>query len=127
MVKSVRGAVSLERDDQEELVEKVGQLFSRLRQSNDFSEEDIVHLIFSQTRDISYNPAKALRLAHGLSSVPLFCAQEPVCRDFPQERMLRILVTFNSESKAKAVPVYLGEAAGLRDDLSGDSGALRPS
>jgi chorismate mutase len=118
MVKAVRGAVSLESDTQQELILKVEELYSKLLQKNGISEEDIISILFSQTKDISYNPAKALRLAKEVADVPLFCTQEAVCMDFPQERMLRVLVTFNTDQKAKTIiPVYLGRAADLRGDL----------
>lgn len=117
MVKAVRGAVSLEEDSPEELREKVGLLYSTLEERNGFCEEDVVSILFSQTEDISYNPAKALREAAGLSQAPLFCTQEPRCVDFPQKRMLRLLVTFQDEKPGRGVPVYLGEAASLREDL----------
>ena len=87
MVKAVRGAVSLEQDSQEELKDKAALLYAKLQELNGFSEESIISIIFSQTPDISYNPAKALRLASGISVAPLFCTQEPVCVDFPQEKI----------------------------------------
>ena len=117
MVKAVRGAVSLEKDSPEELRDKVALLYGEIEKVNDLSETDIISIIFSQTGDISYNPAKALREARGISRAPLFCTQEPVCIDFPQERMLRVLITFNSQEDRDAVPVYLGQAAELRRDI----------
>ena len=118
MVKAVRGAVSLEQDNQNELREKICLLYRKLQEKNKFTEKDIVSIIFSQTPDISYNPAKALRTGSGISNAPLFCTQEPVCTDFPQERMLRVLITFNRDNDdSKVQPVYLGKAAELRTDL----------
>ena len=117
MVKAVRGAISLETDSESDLQLKVKELFDKLEDNNGFYEKDIISIIFSQTTDISYNPAKALRVAKGFSSAPLFCTQEPVCVDFPHEKMLRVLVTFNGDEKP-VVPVYLGNAGKLRNDLS---------
>ncbi len=118
MVKAVRGAVSLEVDSPDELREKVCLLFRKLQEKNKFCEDSIISILFSQTPDISYNPAKALRVGAGIGSVPLFCTQEPVCVDFPQERMLRVLITFNRDSDDSRVqPVYLGKATELRADL----------
>lgn len=119
MVKAVRGAISLDVDNQTELKEKVQTLYLKLQELNGFSEENIVSIIFSQTSDISYNPAKALRISMNISMAPLFCTQEPVCLDFPQKMMLRVLITFNAEDgSAPAVPVYLGKALELRGDLT---------
>lgn len=119
MVKAVRGAISLNADNEKELKEKVKKLYLKLQELNGFSEERIVSIIFSQTPDISFNPAKALRTSINIPTVPLFCTQEPVCVDFPQEMMLRILITFNAEDgSGPAVPVYLGTAMELRGDLT---------
>ncbi|OQY35004.1 MAG: hypothetical protein B6241_02460 [Spirochaetaceae bacterium 4572_59] len=119
MVKAVRGAISLDADNQIELKDKVRTLYLNLQELNGFSEESIVSIIFSQTHDISYNPAKALRISVNISTVPLFCTQEPACIDFPQEMMLRVLITYNAEDgSGPAVPVYLGKALELRADLT---------
>ncbi len=117
MIKAVRGAVSLDFDNEKDLQEKVGSLFDLLMKKNGIYEKDFVSIIFSQTKDISYNPAKALRLARGFSSVPLFCTQEPECVDFTEKMMLRVLVTFNGNENP-AVPVYLGKAETLRSDIN---------
>ncbi len=117
MVKAVRGAVSLDSDSEKDLQDKVGDLFDKLQSSNGFQENDVISIIFSQTPDISFNPAKALRVARQYNTAPLFCTQEPVCADFPQKMMLRVMVTFNG-TENPAVPVYLGNAGTLRSDRS---------
>ena len=119
MVKAVRGAISLDSDTEKDLQDKVSELYKGLQELNGFKEEDIISIIFSQTRDISYNPAKALRINCGLSFAPLFCTQEPECVDFQQEMMLRVLVTFNSCTESRGKPLYLGKAAELRTDIVG--------
>ena len=117
MVKAVRGAVSLDLNTEQDLQDKVGDLFDRLQTNNGFKEQDVISIIFSQTPDISYNPAKALRISREYNTAPLFCTQEPVCIDFPQKMMLRVIVTFHG-SETPPVPVYLGNAGTLRSDRS---------
>lgn len=117
MVKAVRGAVSLDQNTEEELQSKVDVLFKELLIKNNIKTDSIVSIIFSQTPDITFNPAKALRISNNLTETPLFCTQEPVCEDFPQKKMLRILLTYNSDLPGKAKPIYMGDAAGLRSDL----------
>lgn len=119
MVKAVRGAVSLDKNTEIELQEKIDILFRELLIKNNIKTDSIVSIIFSQTPDITFNPAKALRISRNLTETPLFCTQEPVCEDFPQQRMLRILLTFNSDLPGTAKPIYMGDAAGLRRDISG--------
>ena len=118
MVKAVRGAISLDRNNEKELTRCVDSLYKDLMALNGLSADDLVSIIFSQTKDISFNPAKALRLSNNLDETPLFCTQEPECEDFTHERMLRILMTFNSKNEKKPVPVYLGNAQLLRKDIS---------
>jgi len=120
MVAAVRGAVSLNEDTRDELNLRISTLYQKLAETNCFTEKDIISIIFSQTGDISYNPARALRETAGLSSAPLFCTQEPVCIDFPQKKMLRILITYNAPEGHVPSPVYQGEAASLRNDLRED-------
>ncbi|MDC7240134.1 MAG: chorismate mutase [Spirochaetales bacterium] len=118
MVKAVRGAVSLENDTEADLQEKVSKLYGELTVKNNIRTESIVSIIFSQTPDVSYNPAKALRVTCNLTETPLFCTQEPVCVDFQQEMMIRILLTYNSDLPGSSKPVYMGDAANLRKDIS---------
>jgi len=118
MVKAVRGAVSLNENTEMELQSRVDILFKELLIKNNIKVDSIVSIIFSQTPDITFNPAKALRISNNLTETPLFCTQEPVCEDFPQKRMLRILLTFNSDLPGTTKPIYMGEAAGLRKDLN---------
>ena len=119
MVKAVRGAISLDENTESDLQEKVSKLFGEVIVKNNIRIESIVSIIFSQTPDVSYNPAKALRVSRNLTETPLFCTQEPVCIDFPQKMMIRLLLTYNSDLPGSAKPVYMGDAAVLRKDISG--------
>ncbi|QEN07548.1 hypothetical protein EXM22_05925 [Oceanispirochaeta crateris] len=121
MVKAVRGAISLDSNSERELTLCVDKLYKDLMRLNRLKATDLVSIIFSQTQDITFNPAKALRLSNNLNDTPLFCTQEAVCEDFTQPRMLRILMTYNSENDTKPIPVYLGDARLLRTDISSDS------
>ncbi len=118
MVKAVRGAISLATNSEDELTRCVDSLYNELMRINKLTAKDLISIIFSQTEDISFNPAKALRLSNNLNETALFCTQEPVCEDFTSKRMLRILMTFNTDRKEKAIPVYLGNAQTLRQDIA---------
>jgi chorismate mutase len=88
---------------------------------NDIAEEAIVSIVFSQTGDLSAeNPARALRRS-GYAGTPLFCTSEPAYPD-SLPRTLRVLVTFEQESRRAVRPVYLGGARALRPDLT-DTGS----
>lgn len=116
---AVRGAVSLEKNSDEEsgMIEAVGNLLKSLEQKNNFSPPDIVSVQMTQTADLRVkNAAAALRDAvPAYGQVPLFCSMEPdVTGSLP--RTVRVLVTWRGEGTA--VPVYLGGAASLRPDLA---------
>jgi len=118
MTRAVRGAISLEENTEKELIRCVDRLFNEILKRNEIRIEDLISIIFSQTGDITFNPAKALRLSNNITETPLFCTQEPVCEDFTLPRMIRVLITYNTESAGKAFPVYLGEAQKLRSDIA---------
>ena len=113
---SVRGAIQCEEDSSTEIKTAVTQLMTELLNQNSIAEENIVHILFSQTEDlVSENPATALR-SMGFNQTPLFCSQEPtVIQSMP--RVIRVLVTFYGQPDNKVTPIYLGGAAELRKDL----------
>ncbi len=113
-VKAVRGAVQVQ-NSAVSIRDGVLLLMETLAQKNGIRGEDIVSVVFSQTRDLTAaNPATALRSA-GYGGVPLFCTQEPDYEgSFPG--ILRVLVTFNTD-RAAVDPVYLNGAERLRSDL----------
>lgn len=123
MVKAVRGAVSLNVDTEEELREKVCLLYDELTGKNGIRPSRIISIVFSQTGDIGFNPAKALRIGRKLEKAPLFCTQEPVCEDFPHPMMLRMLLSYRSPFWRRVSPVYLGRASQLRSDGGIDTGS----
>ena len=116
MVSAVRGAVSIEENTPGEITQAVEELISKITEQNGLAEEQLIHIIFSITEDITaLNPATALR-KFGFSTVPLFCVQEAKC-DGMLERVIRVLITFNNEQKISPQPVYLGRTRNLRPDL----------
>jgi chorismate mutase len=117
MVYAVRGAAGVETDENSEMCEAVQRLVTELCERNSVSEEQIVSIVFSQTRDLVHaNPARCLRRI-GFAAVPLFCTQEPEYPD-AQPRIVRVLMTYRAEEEHTPRPVYLGRAASLRPDLS---------
>ncbi len=113
-VKAVRGAIQVE-NSAESIRDGVLLLVDAVVTRNEIHEEDIVSIVFSQTKDLTAsNPATALRSA-GFATVPLFCTQEP---DYAGSvpGILRVLMTFNTD-RASVEPVYLNGAERLRSDL----------
>ena len=118
-VLALRGAITLERDEGEHLMDQVETLLTEMLERNDVAHDDLISILFTATDDIhSRFPAAAARRM-GLGDVPLICAREldiegamPLC-----VRVLMHLTTERSRSDLRHV--YLGAARALRDDLPG--------
>jgi chorismate mutase len=116
-VLALRGAITLERDEREHLLERVRRLLAEMLERNGVAHDDLISILFTATPDVhSVFPAVAAR-EMGLGDVPLICAQEldiegamPLCI-----RVMMHLVTDRDRSQLRHV--YLEQARGLRDDL----------
>jgi chorismate mutase len=120
-MRGVRGAIIVEQDQPEAVLAATRQLLEALLAANPgLQPEDIASAFFTVTGDIhSTYPAKAARLL-GWVHVPLMCACEiDVPGSLP--RCIRVLLHWNTDRPQTAVQhVYLGQAAVLRPDLSGE-------
>lgn len=116
-VLALRGAITLERDERDHLIERVTRLLSEMISRNAVDHDDLISILFTATPDVhSGFPAVAAR-EMGLGDVPLMCAQEldidgamPLC-----VRVMMHLAT--TRTRAELRHVYLEQARGLRDDL----------
>ena len=118
-VLALRGAITLERDEKDHLLERVERLLGEMLERNEVDHDDLISILFTATPDVhSAFPALAARRM-GLGDVPLICAQEldidggmPLC--------VRILVHLQTDrTRGELHHVYLEDARGLRDDLPG--------
>jgi len=118
-VLALRGAITLERDDRDHLLERVVRLLTEMIERNSLSSEDLISILFTATPDIhSVFPAVAARQI-GLGDVPLICAQE-LSIDDSMPLCIRVLMHTNTElTRSELRHVYLEEARTLRDDLPG--------
>lgn len=118
---SVRGAVSLDVANKEQMVSRVDELLSKLIEKNNIEGDDIVNIQFTQTEDIDFlNAALAARSGSKgeiVSTVPLFCSLEP---RYPQslKHTIRIMISYYHNHQHCPEPVYLYKAGTLRRDLS---------
>jgi chorismate mutase len=113
---AVRGAISVERDERQAILDATTKLMSTLIERNGLAPEHVVSCIFTATGDLTAEfPAVAAR-ALGFQSVPLLCARE---LDVPGSlaRVIRVLIHYYAEEGHVAKHVYLGEARTLRADL----------
>jgi chorismate mutase len=118
-VLALRGAITLERDDRDHLLERVERLLTEMIERNSLSSDDLISILFTATPDIhSVFPAVAARQL-GLGDVPLICAQE-LSIDGSMPLCIRVLMHTNTElTRSELRHVYLEEARTLRDDLPG--------
>lgn len=116
-VLALRGAITLEHDEREHLLERVGLLLSEMLGRNAVDHDDLVSILFTATPDIhSAFPAAAARKM-GLGDIPLICAQE-LDIEGGMPRCIRVLMHFNTDrSRGELRHVYLEAARSLRDDL----------
>jgi chorismate mutase len=116
-IQAIRGAVQVEANDADAIVEATARLLSEVRERNALSGDDIVSILFTATSDLTaaFPAAAARRL--GLVSVPLMCATE---MDVPDSlpRVVRLLAHVATSRLRPAIRhVYLDGAQMLRPDL----------
>jgi chorismate mutase len=117
-VRAVRGAIQLERDERDHLLDSVRELVRAVLDSNPFDVGDLISVIFTATPDLhSEFPALAAREL-GLGDVPLICTQElDITGAMP--RVVRLMAHVDTDlSRADIQHVYLRGAAALRRDLA---------
>jgi chorismate mutase len=117
LVRGIRGAITVDKNSKEEIIEKTKQLLTTLKKENDFKIEDIVSIFFSVTPDLNAAfPAQAARELNW-NKVPLFDVQEI---DVPGSlsRCIRILIHINCQKTQLEIKhCYLRGAKILRKDL----------
>lgn len=120
LLRGIRGAITVDKNESIEIVERVAELLVAIKQANTFEIDDIGAVIFSSTPDINSTfPAIAARNL-GWTEVPLFGTQEI---DSPNgvPRCVRVLILLNTELSQKAIKhIYLRDAVVLRQDIKQD-------
>ena len=116
-VRAVRGAIQVDANTREEILEGASELVTGVLDRNQLNSDDLISILFTATPDLDAEfPAYAARLL-GLTDVPLMCAREiPVPGAMP--RVLRLLAHIETElPRSELRHVYLRGAAALRTDL----------
>lgn len=116
--RGIRGAITVEQDNKEQLEKATVELYSKIVEANDVKTEDISHIIFTLTKDLkSAFPAKFLRENFDIPYVPLMCMNE-LDVELSLQKCLRVLVVVNTDKKQDEIKhIYLGGAKVLRRDL----------
>jgi chorismate mutase len=116
-VLALRGAITLDRDERDHMVERVQRLLTEMLQRNSVRHDDLISIFFTATPDLhSAFPAVAAR-EMGLGDVPLICAQE-LDIEGAMQRCVRVMMHLNTPFQRDELRhVYLEDARSLRDDL----------
>jgi chorismate mutase len=115
-LQALRGAITVEHNDAEQILEATTELMREIMQRNGISPPDVVSCIYTATDDLDAEfPAVAARRL-GFDQVPLLCTREiPVPGSLP--RVIRVLIHYYADEGSAAKHVYLREASRLRADL----------
>lgn len=117
MLKGIRGAIDVEKNEVEDILEATSKLLITMKELNKLTEEKITMIFFTATSDITAAfPAKAARDL-GWNKVPMLCAQEMNVQG-ALESCIRILLLTHFPTQQKVKHVYLGKAKALRPDIS---------
>jgi chorismate mutase len=116
-VRAVRGAIQVESNGREAILDGTTRLIKEVLQRNDLTTDDLISVLFTATPDLTAEfPAYAARQL-GFTDVPLICATEI---DVPSAmpRVLRLLAHIETtRPRSEVHHVYLDGAAALRRDL----------
>ena len=116
---ALRGAITLDADTREEVLERTAELLGALLERNGLDPGDLVSLVFTATEDITSEfPAAAVRAA-GISDVPMLCAKElSISSDSGIPLCVRVLAHVHTDRpRAELRHPYLRGARQLRSDL----------
>ena len=117
-VRAIRGAVQVEVDDRDAILEATAELVTEVMSRNDLTPDDVISVLFTVTPDLTAEfPALAARKI-GFHAVPMMCATEiPVRGGMP--RVVRLMAHVETAlARAQIQHVYLRGAAALRQDIA---------
>jgi len=118
MVRGLRGATTVENDEEQAVLEATQALVEEMAKENGVLPGDIISVLISTTTDIkSTFPAKAVRSIDGWIYVPVMCTHE---MDVPGAMSLciRALMHVNTDIPQRYVKhIYQKNAVKLRPDL----------
>ena len=118
MLRGVRGAITVEENVYEQIMDSVSELLGALVEENSIDSEEVGAVIFSSTPDLDAAfPAAAARKI-GWADVPLFGTQEIEVVD-KIKLCVRVLILWNTDKPQKEIKhLYLRDAVVLRPDIA---------
>lgn len=117
-VRALRGAITVDRDEPEEVRRRTIELLTTLFERNDLSTDDVISILFTATEDIQSLPPAAGARGFGLTDVPLLCAVE-MPTDGGLQSCIRLMLHIETDApRADLRHVFLRRATTLRPDLA---------
>ncbi len=115
---AIRGATTIEENEQEAVFDSTILLLDQIIRSNRLEKDRITSIFFSCTRDITAAyPAKAARMI-GLNETALMCFQEMHVEE-SLTMCIRVCLFYDGDlDKNRLKHVYLNKASSLRPDWS---------
>jgi chorismate mutase len=117
-VRAIRGAIQVDADDRDAILECTAELVAAVMSRNDLTPDDVISVLFTVTPDLTSEfPALAARKL-GFHAVPLMCATEiPVKSAMP--RVVRLMAHVETDRPRSEIQhVYLRGAVALRLDIA---------
>ena len=118
MVRAIRGAITVNENEDSQIFAATEELLSEIMKQNSINKDDLISMIFTLTPDLNACfPARAARNI-GFDNVPLMCMSEIDVKG-ALEKCIRILIHTNSDKSLDEIKhIYLKGATVLRPDLS---------
>jgi chorismate mutase len=118
MIRGVRGAITVNQNDEGEIVSAAEKLLREAISANNIIPNDVASIFMSSTDDVDAAfPAKALRNIDGWTYVPVMCMKE-LAVPGSLRKCIRVMIHVNTETPQEDINhIYLEGAAGLRPDL----------
>jgi chorismate mutase len=117
-VRAIRGAVQVEANERDAILEGTAELVTEVMTRNDLVTDDVISVLFTVTPDLTAEfPALAARKT-GFHDVPMICATEiPVPGALP--RVVRLMMHVETDRPRSEIQhVYLRGATALRLDIA---------
>ncbi|MCP3016858.1 chorismate mutase [Nocardiopsis dassonvillei] len=117
-VRAIRGAVQVDADEREQVLEATAELVSEVMRRNALETDDVISVLFTATPDLNSEfPALAARKL-GFSDVPLMCATE-IAVPHALPRVVRLMAHVETDRpRSELQHVYLRGAQALRLDIA---------
>ena len=116
-VRGLRGAITVDRNDEAEIVSTTAELLRIMMERNGLEADDLISITFTATPDLDAGFSAAAARAASLSLVPVIGAMEVGVKG-GLERCVRVLMhIYTSTSPEELRHVYLKEARSLPSDL----------